>query len=125
MKNNELKKLIDEWFYSDLDIEFIIIKNNKKLYATLESDVSYYHERGPNGLTIKSTRIDGNKRKLEIDFATKKGNKLIDELCDYCGCFLNKDEMFKLLEDLENKKYKLLTYNQYEAKIKGKNKFSI
>lgn len=125
MKNKELQNLINEWFYSDLDIEFIIIKNNKKLYAILESDVSYYHERGPNGLTIKSTRIGGNKRKLEVDPATEKGNKLVDELCDYCGQFLNKDEMFKLLEELENNKYKLYTYTQYKAKVNKKNKFSM
>lgn len=121
MKNKELEELTNEWFYSDLDIAFIIMKNNRKVRAVLESDVSYYHERGPEGVTINTTRSGGDKRKLEIVDGNKK---LIDELYDYCGDFLKKDEMFELLENLENKKFKLLTYDQYDQILEKKRKHS-
>lgn len=60
LKNNETET-IEKWWNSDLDIEI----ERQRYTAILESNV-YYSHYNENGVTIRSKRHRGDKRKLKI-----------------------------------------------------------
>jgi len=113
MKNEisieEMKKAIEHWFYSDLDIQFVLKqkKGKEKLLCCFESDAWWEHIniREPAGLvTIKSIRHKGNKRR----FIGEEGSDIICErLKPYFYRSYTKEELINLVEIL-SEDYKFL-----------------
>jgi hypothetical protein len=77
-----LIKLINTWFLSDLDIEFELKRNRKKLLCLFESNVWYEHINDPKrGITIKSIRHKGDKRSFIV---VDGDDHLFEEVKGYC-----------------------------------------
>ena len=95
----DLINLIEDWFYSDLDIEFVIKDRERKLLCVFESDVYYYEGK----------RHEGKHRRFVI---YEGDNSLFDELEDYTKHLYTKDELIDLVYELASE-YELLSTDDW------------
>lgn len=97
MKSRKVRKLIEGWFLSDLDIEITARKNRKSIILILESNVWYDH-------TIPgSPRHKGNERRLDVPLeADDDLYAEIDHLCyGNSGREMDLKETLGIIEDIE------------------------
>ena len=83
-----LVSLIEEWFYSDLDIGFTLKSGNRKLRCSFESDAYYY-----NGV-----RYGGRFRRFIV---WDGDDELYGEVEHFTGKLYNKDELIEFARWLE------------------------
>ncbi|MBS7633315.1 hypothetical protein KEJ15_06840 [Candidatus Bathyarchaeota archaeon] len=95
----KLLELIDIWFYSDLEIECELKYKGSKDRALcfFESDVWYEHINNSRGVTVKSIRHNGNRRRL---VAVESGDDLWEYLRQYCYRLYAIDELNEVVEEL-------------------------
>ena len=84
-----LLKLLIDWFYSDLDIEFVIKKGKRQLRCSFESDAYYF----------EGIRFGGNYRRFIL---WEGDDELYEELEHLTKKLYNKDELIELVEWLED-----------------------
>jgi len=95
----KLRKLIDYWFYSDLDIEFELKRGKGRLLCLFESDVWYEHINNNQGVTIRSIRHKGDHRRFIV---VDGDDPLFEEVKDHCHILHTKEELLALVEELED-----------------------
>jgi len=94
----EAIKLIDNWFNSDLDFQFVLTKNRKKLLFTIESNAWYEHINNETGITVKSIRHGGDKRRVICVEGDDELYEEVDESIFYEE--YDKQELIELLTNL-------------------------
>ena len=98
MKKNVLK-LIDDFFYSDLDIQIGIKKNrtkkNKNNILILESDAYYVNGARHNGIV------------RTIDMPNVADDQIYEDISDLCGVELNEEDLKYSLSEIEKRGYVL------------------
>jgi hypothetical protein len=57
---SRLIKLIEQWFYSDLDVDFILIDGEERLYCKFESDAYYVQGKRFNGKHRRFIGVEGS-----------------------------------------------------------------
>ena len=88
-------ELIKTWFYSDLDIQFCLKRDNELALCEFESNV-YYEHLNRNGSTYKSTRHKGDKRRfIVIDCS----DSFFESLKSWCYTEYDLEECLSVLED--------------------------
>ena len=101
LRKKSLEEKINTWFDSDLDIEIRVRKKNepykKNNMLVLRSNVEYRK----NGIE----RVGGDRR--EIDMPMESNDDIYDNIIDFCGIFLTKDELISTLRNIENRGYYL------------------
>ena len=95
----KLRKLIDYWFYSDLDIEFELKRGKGCLLCLFESDVWYEHINNNQGVTIRSIRHNGDHRRFIV---VDGDDDLFQEVKDHCHILHTKEKLLALVEELED-----------------------
>lgn len=98
----EVKKVIDVWFESDLDIgDYYLVSGRQRLLITFESDVYYEHINDPDrGVTVKSIRHRGHLRRLIV---YEGPDSLYRQVKDLCNKEYTKEELLQLVDDLAKK----------------------
>ena len=98
IKADGLITVINTWFYSDFDISFMLKKGKEILECVFESDVWYQHiNDSVRGVTIKSIRHDGNKRRL---IGVYGSDAICNEIFARCQETYTKDELIDLVKEL-------------------------
>jgi hypothetical protein len=83
----KLLELIEEWFFSDLDIDFSLKKGEEILWCTFESDAYYY----------KGKRYQGNFRR----FVAKEGSdQIFNEIEHLTKEVYDKEGLKRLVKEL-------------------------
>lgn len=85
-----LARLVERWFYSDLDIEFVLKKGRERLYCKFESDVYYY----------KGKRRRGKRRRF---LAIHGSDKIYNEIKHLAstGKYYTKEELMNVIKELD------------------------
>lgn len=105
-----LKEIIEDWFHSDLDIQFILKRGREKLLCSFESDAWYEHINDPErGVTVKSVRHGGERRRL---IAWEGSDRIYEEITTYLNRLYTKDELLSLVEEL-NENYQILSPEEW------------
>lgn len=104
MSKKGLLKLIDDWFLSDLDIAFTLRdkKTHEKIPCTFESNVWYEHINNAEGITIKSIRHKGDKRRFIVWKCSDLAYKYLEQ---FCYTEYDKEQLKDLVETLSEKYY--------------------
>lgn len=92
-----LIQLVEQWFSSDLDIEFTLKKGKQKFYCKFESDVWYEHINNNQGVTVRSIRHNGNHRRF---IGIEGSDKIFEDVYRYCHALYTKDELIDLIHQL-------------------------
>ena len=109
MSKKALIKLVEQWFYSDLDIEFALKDKttHQKAICIFESDVYYEHINDPKrDITIKTIRHNGTLRRF---IGVECSDYLYGRLKQYCNTTYTLKETLNLIEDLAEQYYILNT----------------
>lgn len=102
--------LINTWFYSDLDIDFKIVKGKRIAYCLFESDVCYHHTNNNQGVTVKTFRTKGKHRRfiiIETLFYYRPEDRLYEELKRYCYTDYTLEETISVINQLLDEGYKI------------------
>ncbi|SDG38678.1 hypothetical protein SAMN04244560_02267 [Thermoanaerobacter thermohydrosulfuricus] len=93
----DIRELIDDWFYSDLDIELKIKKKGRNIKDVLicESDAYYYNGK----------RYNGELRSIYMPLGSP--DEIYDEIKDLLGIFYTKIELIEALKEIEKRGYVL------------------
>lgn len=94
-ETRDLVKLVEDWFYSDLDIEFVLKDGkNRQLTCKFESDVWYEHIGSP---TRRSIRHGGDHRRFVV---IEGDDGMCDDVEDRTREEYTKEELLELVEIL-------------------------
>jgi len=100
MSKQGLKKLVKDWFYSDLDIEFRLKdkKTREVALCTFENNAWYEHINDPTrGVTVKSIRHKGDHREFIV---VECSDHMFENLKQYCYQEYTMDQVLDLIEEL-------------------------
>ena len=93
----DVRKLIDDWFYSDFDIELEIKKKSQNAKDILICENDAYYDNGK--------RYKGQLR--IIDMPLGGSDEIYDEIKDLLGKFYTQAEFIEALEEIEKRGYVL------------------
>ena len=86
-KTGEVLRTIEDWFYSDLDVQFILRDGEEELLCTLESDCYYF----------KGKRFKGNHRRF---IAVEGSDEIYEDVRHLTQTLYTKQELMDVVNEL-------------------------